>query len=167
MLVCLFVCNTLLAVPLPHRLVVIVALLFPTGRDDRYLHLIYFATVCVALPLLYHNSHAKFVCFSALAFTIATHRYSTYSIGRTHLSPLTLTLPCLCIPFSKALKTAHHFLKKISACRAPFQPPRTHHDTSGLFQAQGAFSTVRFELDALSTLRLPKTRPQPPYCALQ
>ena len=52
-----------------------------------------FFTVFVTLPLLCHNSRAKLVRFSSLAFTTAAHRYSIYSTDRTYLFPSALTLP--------------------------------------------------------------------------
>ena len=105
-------------------------------------------TVFVTLSLLYRNSRAKFVCISisALAFTIAAHRYSIYSTDRTHLPPSNPTLPCLRYPRSKTLTTAYHSLKNTATntrFSTPLQPPRTHQNASGLFQAGGAFSIVR------------------------
>ena len=93
--------------------------------------------------------------FSSLAFMTAPHRYSMYSTDCTHLSLSTLTLPRLCIPFSK--KSYYHpsFPQKHynkHPLLEPHQPPRTHFHASGFFLAKSALFIGRFNFDARGRL---------------
>ena len=87
-----------------------------------------------------------------------------------HILQITHTCPRLrspsrpyASPSTKALFTAHHFLKNSTTntrLSSPLQPPKTHHHASGFFRAEGVFSTVRFDFDARGRLRhLLKARP--------